>query len=224
LNLQLPVQSVPITTKVVSLNPIHGEVYSIQLCQVGGFLRFPPPIKYPHNVTEILLKVVLNTINPKPYLNRLKFEINGVKYACFESFLFRLLFSSARPHDFDGMLGTGLPVSMYTTKSPIDMQRFNVPRLKEFLAFSVKDRYQLNYFICIKDFNAQTNTSLELNLFSSFIYCCERKMTCLDIFLLSDRQWGTEHQYLLSHFLGISILQLLIIYRICDYDMLTLSQ
>jgi hypothetical protein len=89
----------------------------------------------PHNVTEILLKVVLNTINPKPYLNRLKFEINGVKYACFESFLFRLLFSSARPHDFDGMLGTGLPVSIYTTKTPIDMQRFNVLQLKEFLAF-----------------------------------------------------------------------------------------
>jgi hypothetical protein len=37
-----------------------------------------------------------------------------------------LLISSARPHDFDGMLGTGLPVSMYTTKTPIDMRRFNV--------------------------------------------------------------------------------------------------
>ena len=54
---QLPVQSVTITTKVVSSNPVHGEVYSIQnylkkivsdLPQVGGFLRvlwFPPPIK-----------------------------------------------------------------------------------------------------------------------------------------------------------------------------------
>jgi hypothetical protein len=40
-------QLVPITTKVVSLNPVHGEVYSIQnyvikivsdLRQVGGFL------------------------------------------------------------------------------------------------------------------------------------------------------------------------------------------
>jgi hypothetical protein len=30
------------------------------------------------------------------------------------------LFSSAKPRDFDGMLGTGLPVSMYTTKTPID--------------------------------------------------------------------------------------------------------
>ena len=27
------------------------------------------------------------------------------------------------------------------------------PQLKKILAFSVKDRYQLNYFICIKDFN-----------------------------------------------------------------------
>jgi len=52
------------------------------------------------------------------------------------------------------MLGIGLPVSMYTVITPIDMWRFNVPQLKEFLAFSVKDRYLLNYFICIKDLNA----------------------------------------------------------------------
>jgi hypothetical protein len=30
LDLQVPVQSVPITAKVVSSNPVHGEVYSIQ--------------------------------------------------------------------------------------------------------------------------------------------------------------------------------------------------
>ena len=47
----------PITTIVVSSNPVHGEVYSIQhyviqfvsdLRQIGGILRvlwFPPPIK-----------------------------------------------------------------------------------------------------------------------------------------------------------------------------------
>jgi hypothetical protein len=131
------------------------------------------------------------------------------------------LFSSAKPHDFDVMLGTGLPVSMYTTKTPIDKCRFNVTQLKELFTFSVKDTYQLNYFICIKDFNAQTISSLKLNLFYFFIYCCEhheRKTTCLGIFLFSDRQWGTEHQYLLSRFLGVSILQLLIIYRIYNYD------
>jgi hypothetical protein len=30
LDLQLPMQSVPTTTKFVSLNPTHGEAYSIQ--------------------------------------------------------------------------------------------------------------------------------------------------------------------------------------------------
>jgi len=48
LDLQLPMQSVPITTNVVSSNPVHGEVYLIQLYviqfisdlrQVGSFLR-----------------------------------------------------------------------------------------------------------------------------------------------------------------------------------------
>ena len=54
LDLQLHVQSVPITTKVVSSNPVHSEVFSIQhyvikfvsdLRQVGGFLRV---LRFPH--------------------------------------------------------------------------------------------------------------------------------------------------------------------------------
>ena len=57
LDLQLPMQSVPITTNVVNSNIAHGEVYSIQhyvikfvsdMRQVSGFLvvlTFPPPIK-----------------------------------------------------------------------------------------------------------------------------------------------------------------------------------
>ena len=67
-------QSVFIITKVVSSNPALGEVYSIQhyvikyvsdLRQVGGFLRFLPPIKLDrHDITEILLKMALNTITP----------------------------------------------------------------------------------------------------------------------------------------------------------------
>jgi len=70
-----PLQSVPITTNVVSSNPVHGEVYSKQhyvlkfvsdLRQVGGFLR--PPVSSTnkadrHDITEILLKVAFNTIN-----------------------------------------------------------------------------------------------------------------------------------------------------------------
>jgi hypothetical protein len=57
IEIQLPVQSMPFITKVVSSNSAHGEVYSIQhfviklvsdFRQVSGFireLRFPPPIK-----------------------------------------------------------------------------------------------------------------------------------------------------------------------------------
>jgi hypothetical protein len=56
LDLPLPMQSVPITNIVVSSNPTHGEVYSVQhnvikfvsgFRQVGGFLRvlqFLPPM------------------------------------------------------------------------------------------------------------------------------------------------------------------------------------
>jgi hypothetical protein len=42
LDLQLPMQSVPITTKVVSLIPVHGEVYSMQhyVIKVVSDLRF----------------------------------------------------------------------------------------------------------------------------------------------------------------------------------------
>ena len=55
--LQLPVQSVPITSNIVSSNPVYEEVYSIEhflikfisdLRQVDDFLlvsRFPSPIK-----------------------------------------------------------------------------------------------------------------------------------------------------------------------------------
>jgi hypothetical protein len=37
-----------------------------------------------------------------------------------------LLFSSTRSRDFDGLIGIELSVSMYTTKTPIDLCRFNV--------------------------------------------------------------------------------------------------
>jgi S-adenosylmethionine:tRNA-ribosyltransferase-isomerase (queuine synthetase) len=59
-------QSVPITTKAVSSNRFHDEVYSIQhyviksvgdLRQVGGFLRvlrFPPPMKVTARTSNLL--------------------------------------------------------------------------------------------------------------------------------------------------------------------------
>ena len=81
MDLYLPKKSVPITTNIVSSNPAHGKVYLIQhyviqfvsdLRQVCGFLwalRFPPPMKLTaYNITEILLKVALNSY-PNPLLS-----------------------------------------------------------------------------------------------------------------------------------------------------------
>jgi hypothetical protein len=83
-------QSLPITTNVVSSNPVHGEVYSMQhyvikfvcdLRQVDGFLRvlrFSPPIKLDcHDITEILVKVALNTINQTKLYHWCELMINS---------------------------------------------------------------------------------------------------------------------------------------------------
>ena len=65
-----PVQSVPITNKVVSSSPVHGEVYSIQhyVIKFGSDLqgRWFSPLSSTnktdhHDIAKILLKVALNT-------------------------------------------------------------------------------------------------------------------------------------------------------------------
>ena len=80
-------QSVPITTKVVSSNPEHDEVYSIQhyvikfvsdLRQVGSFrqvLRFPSPVKFTTKIVESGLKHE----NPNPQTQWIPYRINLVK-------------------------------------------------------------------------------------------------------------------------------------------------
>ena len=65
-------QSVPITTIVVISNPVHGEVYSIThyvikivaICDMS--VVFSTNKADRHDITEILLKVALNTITPNP--------------------------------------------------------------------------------------------------------------------------------------------------------------
>ena len=70
----LLMRSVNTTTKVVSLNPAHGEAYTLQhyvikfvsdVRQVGGFLQvrlFRSPITLTATITEILLKMAFSTI------------------------------------------------------------------------------------------------------------------------------------------------------------------
>ena len=64
-------QSVPITTTVLSSNPAHGEVYSIQYYVIKLMTGrcFSPDIPVSstnktsrHDITEILLKVEFNII------------------------------------------------------------------------------------------------------------------------------------------------------------------
>ena len=73
LDLQLPMRSVPITTNVVSLNPAHGKLYTTlcdKVCQglvavlwfSLGTLVFSTNKTDRHDITEVLLKVALNTI------------------------------------------------------------------------------------------------------------------------------------------------------------------
>jgi hypothetical protein len=71
-DLHLLVQSVPITNKVLSSNPVHGEVYLIQhyvikfVSDRGWFSPCTPVSSINktdrHPITEILLKVALSTI------------------------------------------------------------------------------------------------------------------------------------------------------------------
>ena len=67
---QLYMQSLPITDKVVSSDPAHGEVYSIQHyvinCQLFAGCRWFSPVSSTNkadrlDITEILLKVALST-------------------------------------------------------------------------------------------------------------------------------------------------------------------
>ena len=77
-HLQLYVKSVPTATNVVSSNPVHGEVYSIQLCVIkfvsdrgrsvvfcmySGFSTNKADL---HNITVIVLKVALTTVTIHP--------------------------------------------------------------------------------------------------------------------------------------------------------------
>jgi len=78
LDLQLPMESLPIITNIVTSNPVHGEVYSIQhymiVCQRLATGRWFSPatsvssnnITDRHDITERSLKVALNTITQTP--------------------------------------------------------------------------------------------------------------------------------------------------------------
>jgi hypothetical protein len=117
-----------------------------------------------------------------------------IQYGCFESFPFRQKKYFRPPDHVISMELLALNFRCQCTQQKLQLicaiLTFD-PQLKKILTFSVKDRHQLNYFICIKDFNAETNTSLKLNLFSLFICGCQhhqRKTICLYVYISDIRQ------------------------------------
>jgi len=84
LDLQLHVHSMPITAKVVSSNPFHDEMYSTlcyKVCQwlaTGRWFSPGTPVSSTnktdrHDITEIVLKVALNTT--KQTIHRIQYTI-----------------------------------------------------------------------------------------------------------------------------------------------------
>ena len=83
---QLPVQAAPITIEVVSLNPVHCEVYSIQHYAINFsvtsdrsviFSEYSTNKTYRDNIPKILLKAAFNTIN-QTKSNRYLADIFGI--------------------------------------------------------------------------------------------------------------------------------------------------
>jgi len=96
LDLQLPKQSVPMTSNVVSSNPANGEVYSIEnymikfvsdLRQVGGFLRVTPVSMANktdrHDITKKIVESGAKHHNPNIDDLELLVTVNAFSLLCF---------------------------------------------------------------------------------------------------------------------------------------------
>ena len=93
-----------------------------------------------------------------------------MKYKCIENIVSNhfhsvknFLFSSVNPRDFDGMLVTGLPVSMYTTKTPIDKWLFKVyTQLKDFFYIFCRRQISIELFYFYQRLQCTDNYFFEI--------------------------------------------------------------
>ena len=108
---------------------------------------------------------------------------------------------------------------MYTTKSPIDMCRFNVrSSTYKNLKIFCKRQILIKLFYLYQRLQCRDNYFFKIK-FVFFLYLrlsasWKENDLLLCIYFWYQTDSGYEHQYLFSGFLGVSILQLLIIYRI----------
>jgi hypothetical protein len=85
--LQLPVQSVPITTKVVSLNPVHVKVYLIQHCLSVTCDRSVVFSAYSSFLHQMLVPTVLSNIHIKGLVYSINAIFNNISVASWQSVL-----------------------------------------------------------------------------------------------------------------------------------------
>ena len=145
--------------------------------QTRGFVRLLHCFtnkSYLYSITEIVLNVMLNNTVVSNHLHSVKI----------------LLFSSARSRDFDGLIGIELPVSMYTTKTPIDLCRFNFrSSTLTILSIFCKRHISIKLFYLYQRLQCRYNYFFKIK-FVFFLYLLlqyhETKTICLYIFLISD--------------------------------------
>jgi hypothetical protein len=81
-----------------------------------------------------------------------------------------LLFSSARSRNLDGLIGIELPVSMYTTKTQIDLCRFNVrSSTSENLSIFCKRQISIKLFYLYQRLQCRDNYFFKIK-FVFFLY------------------------------------------------------
>ena len=149
-----------------------------------------------------------------PYLDIIRFQ-----YGCFESFPFHQKVCYFRLPDHVILMKCSAPdFRCQCTQRKVQ----SICGVLTLLNIFCKRQISIKLFYLYQRLQCTDNYFFKIKfvLFTAACQHRERKTMCLDIFL----SVGYRTPVFLSRFLGISILQLLIIYCICDNDMLTLSQ
>jgi hypothetical protein len=132
------------------------------------------------------------------YLNTFMFIITNTLVSNHFHSVKTFLFSSAKPRDFDGMLGIGLPMSMYTTKTRIDKWGFSITQLKDFFYIFCKRQISIKLFYLYQRLQCTGNYFFKIKIVL-FLY-----LLLSALWKKNDLSWYIS---VISCFLGVSILQ-----------------
>ena len=168
-------QSVPITTNVVSSNPAHGEVYSLQYCVikfVSDFRQFSPGISVSstnktdhHDITEILLKVALNTITHHTHPISLKLYVSPTTEYNFSALRFVFKKNKSKVWPETCLLSLILHLLLFL---------FLIFGMYKFIAHQIKKPFGYLHFISshrsvIRDIHGSKHSTFKISKFRIFI-------------------------------------------------------